>query len=312
MLSATVVHDSEGAAAAVTVRNASSHTLRSVPIAITVKERRRADALPEQRPGPRSGTDSDLLAARARHGDLGGRPGPHRRGTGERERRSSAKPRPRAGPNRGSKCRVRTWPKPPRAKSSGTVRNSSSVAQQQSRRLRDRAPRGQDRRRRQGGAGRSGGRRLGPVPGVSRGQPGRRAVGSERSGEHVRVRMRGWLLSAPSVPERERSLHRLVQRTFVELNRSDLVTRDPDSFGASCSLHEPVVLGVDRPPLRDEQVLRMLGVAREAALTEVATDDSAVRPRTPYRLRPSRTMTAPSRCSYHFHMNARFGAHTIA
>jgi len=37
VLEATVVHDSEGAAAAVTVRNASSHTLRSVPTAITVR-----------------------------------------------------------------------------------------------------------------------------------------------------------------------------------------------------------------------------------------------------------------------------------
>jgi hypothetical protein len=37
VLDATVMHDSEGAAAAVSVRNSSSHTLSSVPIAITVK-----------------------------------------------------------------------------------------------------------------------------------------------------------------------------------------------------------------------------------------------------------------------------------
>jgi hypothetical protein len=37
VLSAAVVRDSEGAAAAVTVRNSSSHTLSAVPIAITVK-----------------------------------------------------------------------------------------------------------------------------------------------------------------------------------------------------------------------------------------------------------------------------------
>ena len=37
VLSATVVHSTEGAAAAVTVRNSSSHTLSAVPIAITVK-----------------------------------------------------------------------------------------------------------------------------------------------------------------------------------------------------------------------------------------------------------------------------------
>jgi len=37
VLSATVVRGSEGAAAAVTVRNSSSHTLSAVPIAITVK-----------------------------------------------------------------------------------------------------------------------------------------------------------------------------------------------------------------------------------------------------------------------------------
>jgi hypothetical protein len=37
VLGATVVRDSEGAAAAVTVRNSSSHTLSAVPIAITVK-----------------------------------------------------------------------------------------------------------------------------------------------------------------------------------------------------------------------------------------------------------------------------------
>ena len=37
VLNAAVVHDSEGAAAAVTVRNSGSHTLSSVPIAITVR-----------------------------------------------------------------------------------------------------------------------------------------------------------------------------------------------------------------------------------------------------------------------------------
>ncbi len=37
VLSATVVHSTEGAAAAVTVRNSSSHTLSAVPIAVTVK-----------------------------------------------------------------------------------------------------------------------------------------------------------------------------------------------------------------------------------------------------------------------------------
>ncbi len=37
VLGATVVHNSESAAAAVTVRNSSSHTLSSVPIAITVR-----------------------------------------------------------------------------------------------------------------------------------------------------------------------------------------------------------------------------------------------------------------------------------
>jgi hypothetical protein len=40
VLSATVVRDKEGAAAAVTVHNSSSHTLSSVPIAITVKNAR--------------------------------------------------------------------------------------------------------------------------------------------------------------------------------------------------------------------------------------------------------------------------------
>ena len=37
VLSAAIVHDSESAAAAITVRSSSSHTLSSVPIAITVK-----------------------------------------------------------------------------------------------------------------------------------------------------------------------------------------------------------------------------------------------------------------------------------
>jgi hypothetical protein len=38
VVSTTVLHDSEGAAAAVTLRNLSPHTLRDVPLAITVKD----------------------------------------------------------------------------------------------------------------------------------------------------------------------------------------------------------------------------------------------------------------------------------
>jgi hypothetical protein len=51
VLGATVLRSSEGAAAAVTVRNSTSHTLRSVPIAITVKNARGQTVYQNNAPG---------------------------------------------------------------------------------------------------------------------------------------------------------------------------------------------------------------------------------------------------------------------
>ncbi len=55
VLSATVVRDSEGAAAAVSVRNSTSQTLRSVPIAITVKSAHGQTLFQNNTPGLETG-----------------------------------------------------------------------------------------------------------------------------------------------------------------------------------------------------------------------------------------------------------------
>ncbi len=55
VLSAALVHDSEGAAAAVTVRNSGSHTLSSVPIAITVRNARGQSIYQNNAPGLEAG-----------------------------------------------------------------------------------------------------------------------------------------------------------------------------------------------------------------------------------------------------------------
>jgi hypothetical protein len=51
VISAKVLHSSEGAAAVVTLRNASSHALRAVPIAITVTDARGAKLFQNNAPG---------------------------------------------------------------------------------------------------------------------------------------------------------------------------------------------------------------------------------------------------------------------
>jgi hypothetical protein len=51
VVAASVVHGSEGAAAVVTLRNASSHALRAVPIAITVTDARGAKLFQNDAPG---------------------------------------------------------------------------------------------------------------------------------------------------------------------------------------------------------------------------------------------------------------------
>ncbi len=58
VLGATVVHSSEGAAAAVTVTNTSSHALRSVPIAITVRSASGQRVYQNNAPGLEAGLTS--------------------------------------------------------------------------------------------------------------------------------------------------------------------------------------------------------------------------------------------------------------
>lgn len=55
VLNAAIVHDSEGAAAAVTVRNSGSHTLISVPIAITVRNAHGQSIYQNNAPGLEAG-----------------------------------------------------------------------------------------------------------------------------------------------------------------------------------------------------------------------------------------------------------------
>ena len=73
VVDATVVHDSERAAAVVTLRNGSAHAQRDVPIAIVVKDARGRDAVSEQR--RRAGRRTRLTAVdrSARDRDVGGR-----------------------------------------------------------------------------------------------------------------------------------------------------------------------------------------------------------------------------------------------
>jgi hypothetical protein len=66
VLNATVVHSSEGTAAAVTVRNLTPHTLRSVPIAVTVKDAHGRTLFQNNSPGLEAALTS--LASLPAHG----------------------------------------------------------------------------------------------------------------------------------------------------------------------------------------------------------------------------------------------------
>ncbi len=68
VLSAAVVHDAEGAAAAVTVRNSSSHTLSSVPIAITVRDTHGQIVYQNNAPGLEAGLTQ--ISSLAPHGSV--------------------------------------------------------------------------------------------------------------------------------------------------------------------------------------------------------------------------------------------------
>jgi hypothetical protein len=68
VLGATVLRSSEGAAAAVTVRNSSSHTLRAVPIAITVKGTRGQTVYENNAPGLEAGLTS--ISSLPAHGSV--------------------------------------------------------------------------------------------------------------------------------------------------------------------------------------------------------------------------------------------------
>lgn len=68
VLGATVLHSSEGAAAAVTVRNSSSHTLRAVPIAITVKDAHGRTVYQNNAPGLEAGLTS--ISSLPAHGSI--------------------------------------------------------------------------------------------------------------------------------------------------------------------------------------------------------------------------------------------------
>jgi hypothetical protein len=68
VLGATVLRSSEGAVAAVTVRNSSSHTLRAVPIAITVKGTRGQTVYENNAPGLEAGLTS--ISSLPAHGSV--------------------------------------------------------------------------------------------------------------------------------------------------------------------------------------------------------------------------------------------------
>ncbi len=129
VLGATVVRDSESAAAAVTVSN--SHLTHAVLGADRDhgQERTRADPLSEQRPRPGSGAHADLLAARPRTVtwvDDQVPPPASRRASA----RSSAKPPPGSGPEPRIEVEGLRLGEASTGEISGTVRNRSNVTQQ--------------------------------------------------------------------------------------------------------------------------------------------------------------------------------------
>ncbi len=129
VLSATVVHSSEGAAAAVSVRNSSSHTLSSAPIAIAVKDAHGQTLYQNNAPGLEAGlTQISSLPA---HGTVtwvddqvpvAGAPATVSALIGEAQVASGPEPRIEVADTHLAEAST--------GETSGTVRNRSRVAQQ--------------------------------------------------------------------------------------------------------------------------------------------------------------------------------------
>ena len=129
VLSATVVRDSEGAAVAVTVHNSSSHTLSSVPIAITVKNAHGQTLYQNNAAGLETGlTQISSLPA---HGSItwvddqvppSGKPASVSAVVGEASTASGAEPRIEIGALQLSEAAT--------GEASGTVHNRSGITQQ--------------------------------------------------------------------------------------------------------------------------------------------------------------------------------------
>jgi len=129
VLGTTVVRSSEGAAAALTVRNSSSHTLRSVPIAITVKDTHGQTVYENNAPGLEAGLTS--IPSLPAHGSItwvddqvpsSGEPASVSAVIGEAPVVTGPEPRIEVeGPHLGEASS---------GEASGTVRNRSSVTQQ--------------------------------------------------------------------------------------------------------------------------------------------------------------------------------------
>lgn len=129
VLGATVVRDSEGAAAAITVRNTTAHTLRSAPIAITVKNASGQTVFQNNAPGLEAALTS--IPSLPAHGSVtwvddqipsAGAPASVSAILGEASIASGAEPRIEIeGPRVGEASAGEAAP--------GTVRNRSKIAQ---------------------------------------------------------------------------------------------------------------------------------------------------------------------------------------
>ncbi len=129
VLDAGVVRSAEGAAAAVTVRNSTSHTLRSVPIAITVKDTRGQTVYQNNAPGLEAGLTS--ISSLPPHGSItwvddqvpaAGQPASVSALVGEAPAANG--PEPRVAVQGAHLAEAST------GEVAGTVRNRSSLAQQ--------------------------------------------------------------------------------------------------------------------------------------------------------------------------------------
>ena len=187
VLSATIVHGGEGSAAVVTLRNDSEHTLKDVPIAITVKDAHGSTVFQNNTPGLEAALTSLASLASARRGDVDRRPGAGIGNPGERERDRRRSPdRERLGAADRSSGRAHER----RRRRHGRRGNGAQPLERHAaepRRLRARAARRQDRRGRPRGAPGSERGRVAAVSGVPAGQPERGTAGSERSGDHIQV-----------------------------------------------------------------------------------------------------------------------------